>query len=96
MANRRLSTPISLVIVGVIAVGVVEASLLGLLVVMSAILGIDLGIQAGPAYFVMQLQQLSAPQVTLFNAATVGSFLFTAACGVGAATSTFRRWRRVA
>ena len=94
MPNRRRSTATSLFILGAIAVCVVEASLLGLLVVMSAILGIDLGIQAGPAYLVVQLQQMSAPQVTLFNAATVGSVLVTAGCGIGAASSTFRRWRR--
>lgn len=93
MTRPRFSAALSLVLLALLAVCIAEASLLALLVVMSGILGVSLGVEVGPASFLVQRWTCCGPQVTLFNAATVGSFLFTAACGVAGTISTLRSWR---
>jgi hypothetical protein len=95
MATRRFYAALSLVVLGVLAVAVLEATLFALVALISWILGQTLDVQLGPVTFVLQ-QGCCGPDVLVFNAATVGSFLFTGACGVGAAIARYRRWRPIA
>jgi hypothetical protein len=96
MTRPRFSAALSLVLLALLAVCIAQATLFVLLLVMSRILGVSLGVEVGPAYVLVQRWMCCGPQVMLFNAATVGSFLFTSACGVGAAISTLRSWQRPA
>lgn len=89
----RVTAAASVLLFGLVAVVVTEALLLALLVIFSSILGISLDIQLGPENVVLQQWRCCEPVVVVFNAATVGSVLFTAGCGVGAAMSKFQRWR---
>jgi hypothetical protein len=91
---RRFSAGVSLGLLALIAIGAAEASLLAMLVLFSAILRLSLGVELGPAGVAFG-HNVCCPsvQVTLFNAATVGSFLLTTSAGLGAAVWKFRRWK---
>ena len=93
---RRFSAAASLLLLGVIAISVAEASLLGLLVLFTFILRLKFGVELGPAGFLFAQPDCCPPQLTLFNATTVGSFLLTAAAGLATAAWKFRRWRPLA
>lgn len=92
---RRPSTAASLLLLALLAIGVAEATLFALLFVFSLILNLRLGIEVGPAAVLLGPQVCCQPQLTLFNAATAASVLFTATCGAGAAAWKFWRWRPV-
>ena len=96
MTRSRFSAALSLVLLALLAICVGEASLFAVLAAMSGILGLGLRVDVGPAYFQGARWTVCGPQVTLFNAATVGSFLFTGTCGIGAAMAKFRGWQRPA
>lgn len=93
MPMPRFSAATSLLLLGLVAVGAAEASLLALLILFTFILKLGLGVELGPGGLQFGQGGCCPPQVTLFNAATVASVLFTASCGLGAATWRFRRWK---
>jgi hypothetical protein len=91
---RRFLAGISLLLLGVVAVGAAEGTLLAMLVLFSFILKLKLGLELGPAGLLFgQNGCCWSPQVTIFNAATVGSVFLTTSFGVAAAAWRFRRWR---
>ena len=67
-----------------------------LLVLFSFILRLKFGVELGPAGFLFAQPDCCPPQLTLYNATTVGSFLLTAAVGLATAAWKFRRWRPLA
>ena len=92
----RISAAVSVVLLLLVAAAVAEAGLLGLLVLFTAILRLYLVIEV--AGHVLQMSSLNVPsylQVGIGNAGTIGSFLLTLACGLGAAAYRYRRWRPV-
>ena len=91
---RKLSAAVSLVLLGVLAVAVAEASLVALIVLFSAVLKLNLTIELGLHYLHLSLPAAPyRPEVAVYNAGSIASVLFTAAGGVVAATWRFRRWR---
>jgi hypothetical protein len=76
-----------------VTVAIAEAALGALLVLFSYILRLDLSLDLGSARLFLQSYSPAGPVVALYGPASVASFLFCAACGLGAATRTFRRWR---
>ena len=90
---RRLSAAASLLLLGLVAIGAAEASLLGLLILFSFILKLRLGVELGPGAMLFGQSGCCPPQVTVFNAAGVASLLFAAGCGLAAAGWRFRRWK---
>jgi len=93
MTMRRTTAAVSLVLLWLLTVAVAEASLAALLLLFAAVLKLNLTVQVGGAMVALFVPGLSYPNVTLFNAAFVGSCLFTAGCGAAAAGRTYRRWR---
>jgi hypothetical protein len=92
MTTRRLSAATSLVLLLVLTVAVAEASLLGLLFVFSDVLRLSLTVQVGSQLVGAVNPQYASPRVTVFNAAAVGSLLFTAACGIATAWWRASTW----
>ena len=90
---RKLSAAVSLVLLGVLAVAVAEASLVALIVLFSAVLKLNLTIELGLHYLHLSLPAAYRPEVAVYNAGSIASVLFTAAGGAVAATWKFRRWR---
>jgi len=88
----RSSTAAYLLLLALTAVGVAEAALLAMLFLFSSILKLRLGVEVGPAGILFTPSGCCG-QVLLYNAATVGSLVFTGGCGAGAAVWKFRRWR---
>ena len=88
----RSSTAAYMLLIAVTAVGVAEATLLTMLFLFSSILKLKLGVEVGPAG-VLFTPPGCCGQVYLYNAATVGSLVFTAGCGAGTAVWKFRHWR---
>jgi hypothetical protein len=76
-----------------LSVAVAEAALLLLLLVFSSVLRLNLTIQLGDQFIAMIAPLLPEPNVTIRHAGTIGSILFTFACGAGAAVWRYRRWR---
>lgn len=76
-----------------VTIAIAEAALGALLVLFSYILRLGLTLDLGSARLFFQPYPPAGPVVELFGPASVASVLFCAACGVGAATRTFRRWR---
>ena len=89
---RRASAAVSLALLGLIAIVAAEATLLAMLILFALVLKLRLGIELGPAAALFGQNVCCPAQMTVFNAATVVSFLFTTGCGVGAAAWRFRRW----
>lgn len=91
---RRLSAATSVMLLALLAVVIAQASLVALLFVFSLVLKLRLGIEIGAGVMLMGSQLgHGQPQVTLFNAATVASAVFTGGCGAVTAAWRFRRWR---
>ena len=91
---RKLSAAVSLVLLGVLAVAVAEASLVALIVLFSAFLKLNLTIELGLHYLHLSLPAAPyRPEVAVYNSGSIASVLFTAAGGAVAATWKFRRWR---
>jgi len=91
---RKLSAAVSLVLLGVLAVAVAEASLVALIVLFSAVLKLNLTIELGLHYLHLSLPAARyRPEVAVYDAGSIASVLFTAAGGAVAATWKFRRWR---
>ncbi len=91
---RRQSAAVSLVLLALLAIVIAQASLVALLFVFSLVLKLRLGIEIGGGAMLMGSQLgYGQPQVTLFNAATVASAVFTGGCGAVAAARRFHRWR---
>jgi len=88
----RSSTAAYMLLIAVTAVGVAEATLLTMLFLFSSILKLKLGVEVGPAGIFFTSSGCCG-QVQLYNAATVGSLVFTAGCGAGAAVWKFQHWR---
>ena len=91
---RRFSAAASMLLLGLVAIGAAEASLLALLILFSFILKLGFGVELGPANMLFAQAGCCQPRVGLYNGAAVTSFVLTAACGGGAAAWKFRRWRR--
>lgn len=82
-----------LILLFVAVVAVAEATLLGLIVLLSSVLGLSLGVELGPTGFLVARPSCCGPQLDLYNAAVLGSIVLTAGCGAAAAISRFRNWR---
>jgi hypothetical protein len=85
-----------------VTVAIVEAALSALLVLFSYVLRLGLAIDIGSARLFFQphltypVSEQGVPVIELYGSALVVSILFCAACGLGAAARTFRRWRPIA
>jgi hypothetical protein len=90
---RRASAAVSFLLLAMVTVAIAEATLAALLVLFSYVLRLDLTIDLGSARLFFESDPRAGPVVELYGPATVASILFCAACGLGAATRTFRRWR---
>lgn len=93
---RRLPAAISALLFVVLAVALAEAALVGLLLLLSYVLGIQLAVELGSGGLLFAPGLREGQVVSLFNPTAVVSILFSSACGFGAAAWTFRRWRRAA
>jgi hypothetical protein len=80
-------------LLALVTVAIAEAALAALLVLFSYVLRLDLTIDLGSARLFFESDPRAGPVVELYGPASVGSFLFFAVCGLGAAARTFRRWR---
>jgi hypothetical protein len=92
---RRASAAVSSLLLAIVTVAIAEAALVALLVLFSYVLRLDLTIDLGSARLFFEPDPRAGPVVELYGPALVGSFLFCGACGLGAATRTFRRWRPI-
>ena len=93
----RITAAVSLVLLLLVAAAVAESGLLGLLVLFTSVLRLYLVIEIAGHYLQMSSLDVSSfLQVGIRNAGTIGSFLLTLACGLGAAAYRYRRWRPVA
>ena len=96
---RRLTAAVSALLLILLAIAIAEASLAAMLFVFSTVLRLDLSLEFGQRFVQMYLLShgpLATLQVTIHNAGTLGSILFTATVGLASATLRFRRWRPVA
>jgi hypothetical protein len=91
---RRITAAVSAALLVLFSVAIAEAALFALLILFAFVLKLFLAIELG-AHFVQVLSPgtLPFPEVSIRNAATVGSCLFTLAFAFGAATWRHRRWR---
>jgi len=92
MTMRRTTAAVSLVLLWLLTVAVAEASLGALLLLFADVLRLNLTVQVAGVMVTLFVPGQSYPNVTLFNAAFVGSCLFTAGCGAVAAARAYRRW----
>ncbi len=94
MSSRRVTTAVGFALLFLVTLAVAEASLGGLLALFAVVLKLNLTVQAGPAVLTFWRPGVLGPDpdVTLFNGAVVTSFVFTALCGLVAATRRFVRW----
>lgn len=90
---RRSSAAVSLVLLGLIAVGAAEATLLAMLILFGLILKLRIGVELGPAAALFGPNSCCPARLSLFNAATIVSLLLTTSCGVAASAWKFRRWK---
>ena len=90
---RRSSAAVSLVLLGLVAIGAAEACLLAMLILFGLILKLRIGVELGPAAAFFGQSSCCPAQLTLFNAATIVSLLLTTGSGVAAAAWKFRRWK---
>jgi len=92
----RISAAVSVVLLLVVAAAVAEAALLGLLVLFTSILRLDLVTEVAGHYVRMSaVDHAPLLQVGIRNAGIIGSFVLTLASGLGAAAYRYRRWRPV-
>jgi hypothetical protein len=92
----RITAAVSVVLALLVAAAVAQATLLGLLVLFTSVLRLDLVMElAGHYVQISAVGVVSFLQVGIRNAGTIGSFLLTLACGLGAAAYRYRRWRPV-
>jgi hypothetical protein len=89
---RRMTAAVSAVLLSLLTVAVAEAALLVLLLVFASVLRLNLVIQLGERFLQMWAPALNDPTVTVRDAGTIASFLFTFGCGAGAAIWRHRRW----
>jgi hypothetical protein len=90
---RRGSAAVASLLLAMVTVAIAEAALGALLVLFSYMLRLDLTIDLGSARLFFQSYPGAGPVVDLYGPASVASILLCAACGLGAATRTFRTWR---
>jgi hypothetical protein len=90
---RRASAAVSFLLLAMATVAMAEAVLAALLVLFSYVLRLDLSVDLGASRLFFQAFPPAGPVVELYGPASIASILFGAACGLGAATRTFRRWR---
>ena len=90
---RKPAAIVSVLLMGLLAVGVAEASLAALTVLFSTILKLNLSIELGPHYLQLILPGAQyRPVLALYSAGWIASVAFTAVGGLAAATWQFRRW----
>jgi len=82
---RKPAAVVSVLLLGLLAVGVAEATLAALIVLFSTILKHYLQLTLPAAPF--------RPALAVYSAGWIASVAFTALCGLAAATWKFRRWR---
>jgi hypothetical protein len=90
---RRASAAVASLLLAMVTIAIAEAALGALLVLFSYILRLGLTLDLGSARLFFQPYAPAGPVVELYGPASIASILFCAACGLGAATRTFRRWR---
>jgi len=91
---RKPAAIVSVLLMGLLAVGVAEASLAALTVLFSTILKLNLSVELGPHYLQLTLPAAPfRPALAVYSAGWIASVAFTALCGLAAATWKFRRWR---
>jgi hypothetical protein len=90
---RRASAAVSFLLLALVTVAIAEAALAALLVLFSYVLRLDLSVDLGSSRLFFQAFPPAGPVGELYGPASVASILFCAACGLGVATRTFRRWR---
>jgi hypothetical protein len=90
---RRASAAVSALLLAIVTITIAEAALAALLFVFSYVLRINLTLELGSAHLFFQSDSSAGPVVELFSPAALSSILFCAACGLAAATRTFRHWR---
>ena len=94
MRLRRLTTAVGFALLLIATLFVAQATLGALLVLFSLVLRVTLTVQLLPPVLTAWVPAMGAnPDATLYGPAVVGSFAFTAACGVGAAARRFITWR---
>ena len=91
---RRVTAAVSVLLLLLVSVAVAEASLLALVILFSSILELRLVVELGGRFVqVAPAAYLPFPDVSIREAGTAGSFVFTLACGLAAGARRYRRWR---
>jgi hypothetical protein len=96
---RRFTAAAGVLLFLFLSVAVAEASLLLLVLVFGSVLNVYVSIEAGARIFQMNRFWYwtgASLSVSVQEAGTVASWLFTAGAGVFAAAWQFRRWRQPA
>ena len=90
---RRASAATSALLLSLVVLASAEAGLLGLLVVFSYVLRIDLRFEVGSTTLLFNSGVYTGPVVQFHGPAVIASVLFTLSCALITTTWTLRRWR---
>lgn len=93
MTVRRITAAVSTLLLILVSIATAEAALLALLVLFSYILRLNFIVQLGDQSLQLWSPPAPHPAIQVHQAAVIGSILLTLACGAGAATWRYRRWR---
>jgi len=94
MTGRRAAAAVSVVLLIAVSVAVAESSLLVMLLLFSSILRLNFGVELGDQWLTLYAPRYTpVASVVIHHAGTIASLVFTLACGVGAASWRYRRWR---
>ena len=94
MTGRRAAAAVSVMLLIAVSVAVAESSLLVMLLLFSSILRLNFGVELGDQWLTLYAPRYApVANVVVHHAGTIGSIVFTLACGLGAASWRYRRWR---
>ena len=94
MTLPRVVAAVSVVLLIALSVAVAEASLLVMLFVFTSILRLTFGVELGDQWLTLYAPRYApVASVAIHHAGTIASLVFTLACGLGAASWRYRRWR---
>ncbi len=94
MRSQRVTTAVGFALLFVVTLAVAEASLGGLLALFAVVLKLNLAVEVGSTMLNLWRPNVMGidPDVTLHDGAVVASLVFTALCGLLAASRRFLPW----